>query len=148
VNPDFADIPAALRTLERLRTKPLHTRSGWDLPHVLEHSAQSIDYSIDGYPELKPAWFRSTLGRAAFAVFSARGRMKHGLADPIPGAPEIAQGRELAPAVDRVTQALLRFDRHTGPIAPHFAYGALSKAEFARAHLMHLANHWDVVHSS
>jgi hypothetical protein len=25
---------------------------------------------------------------------------------------------------------------------PHFAYGALGKAEYTRAHLMHLANHW------
>jgi hypothetical protein len=25
---------------------------------------------------------------------------------------------------------------------PHFAYGALDKAQFTRAHLMHLANHW------
>ena len=28
-------------------------------------------------------------------------------------------------------------------LAPHFAYGALNKAAYTRAHLMHLANHWN-----
>jgi hypothetical protein len=30
-------------------------------------------------------------------------------------------------------------------LAPHFAYGALSKSEYTRAHLMDLANHWERV---
>ena len=33
-------------------------------------------------------------------------------------------------------------EAHTGPLAPHFAYGALDKTQYTRAHLMHLANHW------
>jgi hypothetical protein len=146
-NPGFADLRSALATLDQLRTEPLYATTGWDLPHVLHHSAQSIDYSIDGYPQPKPAWFRHTMGPTAFAMFSARGRMSHGLTEPIPGAPDIAQGLALGPAVERVMQSLLRFDRHGGPLAPHFAFGALSKPEFMRAHLMHLANHWDVVDS-
>ena len=146
-NADFADIASALRTLEHLHAEPLYALSGWDLPHVLYHSAHSIDCSIDGYPQLKPAWFRGSVGRVAFATFSARGKMSHGLTAPVPGAPDIAQGQELGPAVDRVMQALLRFDRHAGALAPHFTFGTLSKAEYRRAHLMHLANHWDVVDS-
>ena len=61
---------------------------------------------------------------------------------PMPSLPE---GLALGPAIDYVLQALDRFDKHTGALAPHFAYGALSKADYARAHLMHLANHWDLV---
>ena len=141
----FSGIPTALGTLERLRTSTLHTRSGWDLAQVLHHAAQSIDYSMDGYPQVKPAWFRGTVGAAAFAVFSARGKMSHGLSEPIPGAPPLAAGQALAPAVERAIEALLRFDRHAGALQPHFAYGALGKADYARAHLMHLANHWDLV---
>ena len=34
------------------------------------------------------------------------------------------------------------FDAHTGVLQPHFAYGALDKPSYTRAHLMHLANHW------
>jgi hypothetical protein len=147
-DPAFADIATAMRTLDRLRTQALHASSGWDLAHVLHHAAQSIDYSIEGYPQPKPAWFRGTVGSAAFAMFSVRGRMSHGLAEPIPGAPDIAAGQDLVAAVERVTQSLHRFERHAGPLAPHFAYGELTKVQYARAHLMHLANHWDLVEKS
>jgi hypothetical protein len=142
---DFSDLPRAMRTLERLRTTPLRTRSGWDLAQVLHHSAQSVEYSLDGFPQLKPAWFRSSLGSMAFAVFSARGRMSHGLEEPIPGAPAIASSQPLDAAVDHLMTALARFERHGAALAPHFAYGALSKPEYTRAHLMHLANHWELV---
>lgn len=142
---DFSDISSAMRTLDRLRAAPLRTRSGWDLAHVLHHAAQSVEYSLDGFPQVKPAWFRGTLGAVAFAVFSARGKMNHGLTEPIPGAPLIAEGQALDAAVDHAMAALLRFDKHTGAYAPHFAYGVLSKSDYTRAHLMHLANHWDLV---
>jgi len=144
-SPPFADLAAARHTLEQLRAAPMKTRTGWDLPRVLYHAAQSIHGSIDGYPQLKPAWFRASLGGAAFAVFSSRGRMSHSLDEPVPGMPSLPEGLALGPAIDYVLQALDRFDKHAGPLAPHFAYGALSKAEYARAHLMHLANHWDLV---
>ena len=139
----FASIDVALKTLEQLKTSAPQMAGAWDLPHVLHHVAQSIEYSITGFPASKPAWFQATLGSYAFALFNARGQMTHSLAEPIPGAPDIAQGQPLAPAVDHVVAALRAFDQHTGPLAPHFAYGALDKPAYTRAHLMHLANHWD-----
>ena len=42
-------------------------------------------------------------------------------------------------------RALAAFDAHTGALQPHFAYGALSKPQYLRAHLMHLAHHWTEV---
>ena len=144
---EFSDLGHAMSTLERLRQNALRTRSGWDLAHALHHVAQSIEYSLDGFPQLKPAWFQNTLGAAAFAIFSARGKMSHGLDEPVPGAANIADGQALGPAADHLREALLRFDRHAGKLAPHFAYGSLSKADYMRAHLMHLANHWDLVES-
>jgi hypothetical protein len=114
----------------------------WDLPHVLHHAAQSIEYSIAGFPQPKSAWFRASVGSYAFALFNARGQMTHSLSEPIPGAPEIAQGQALGPAIDHAIAALQAFERHAGALAPHFAYGTLTKPDYARAHLMHLANHW------
>jgi hypothetical protein len=138
----FASIDAALKTLEQLKTQAPRMTGAWDLPHVLHHAAQSIEYSIGGFPAPKPAWFRATLGSYAFALFNARGQMTHSLSEPIPGAPDIAQGQPLAPAIDRLIAALQAFERHSGTLAPHFAYGSLDKPAYARAHLMHLANHW------
>jgi hypothetical protein len=141
-SPAFDSIGAALQTLEQLRTSATRMNGAWDLAHVLHHAAQSVEYSMVGFPELKPAWFRASVGSYAFALFNARGQMSHSLDEPIPGAPPLAQGQALAPAIDRALQALRAFERHAGTLAPHFAYGALDKPAYTRAHLMHLANHW------
>jgi len=141
----FVDLAHAVGTLERLAVAPLHTREGWDLARVLRHATQSIEYSLEGFPQPKPAWFQATLGTTAFAVFSARGRMSHNLTEPIPGAPAIAGDQPLGPAAKAAIEMLHRFDRHAGALAPHFAYGALGKADYLRAHLMHLADHWQWV---
>ncbi|WP_341890017.1 DUF1569 domain-containing protein [Variovorax sp. YR752] len=138
----FGSLPAALATLQALKDKPPRATGAWDLPKVLIHAAQSVEYSLTGFPQPKAAWFRHTVGPAAFAVFSARGRMSHSLSEPIPGAPDIAAGQALDATVDRLTAALRAFEAHSGALAPHFAYGALDKPDYTRAHLMHLANHW------
>jgi len=141
-NAAFGTLPAALETLRALKDKPPRATGTWDLPKVLIHAAQSVEYSIGGFPQPRPAWFRATVGPLAFALFSSRGRMSHSLSEPIPGAPDIAPGQALDAAVDRLVAALHAFDVHAGALAPHFAYGALAKPDYARAHLMHLADHW------
>jgi hypothetical protein len=138
----FDSVANAMRSLEQLEARPVRSSGAWDGPHVLHHFAQSVEYSMTGFPELKPAWFRASVGPLAFALFSWRGRMSHGLDQPIPGAPDIAQGQPLPAAVEHAVMALQSFERHQGALMPHFAYGALDKAAFTRAHLMHLANHW------
>jgi hypothetical protein len=138
----FGSLDAALHTLGQLRIAAPQMTGAWDLPKVLHHAAQSVEYSIAGFPAPKAAWFRATLGSYAFALFDAGGQMTHALNEPIPGAPDIGPGLPLVPAIDRVVAALKAFERHAGPLAPHFAYGTLSKPAYTRAHLMHLANHW------
>ncbi|MFY9514315.1 MAG: DUF1569 domain-containing protein, partial [Rubrivivax sp.] len=97
----FNDIASAVRAVQALvpagRTHA-DDNAGWTLPQVLNHLAQSIEYSISGFPALKPAWFQATLGRTAFAVFDARGRMSHSLRAPIPGAPALVATDPLPPA--------------------------------------------------
>jgi hypothetical protein len=113
----------------------------WPLGAVLEHLAQSIEMSIDGFPQPKGALFQRTAGNAAFAFFKWRGRMSHGLAEPIPGAPPLGAGADWKPGALRLRQAITRFNGHSGPLQPHFAYGELTKPEFALAHSLHIANH-------
>ncbi len=139
----FASLNAALATLAQLKAAAPRTTGAWDLAEVLHHTAQSVEFSMTGFPTLKPPWLRATLGPYAFALFNARGAMSHDLAEPIPGAPPIAPGQPLIPAVDRAIAALRAFVAYTGPLQPHFAYGALDKPAYTRAHLMHLANHWN-----
>ncbi|MBI5716092.1 MAG: DUF1569 domain-containing protein [Burkholderiales bacterium] len=143
----FPTLAAAMKAIESLAEPPGAWKGtgAWTLAQMLEHAAQSVEYSLRGFPQPKGALFQATVGKAAFAVFDARGRMSHSLAEAIPGAPAIDAKAPLAAAIARVQRALREFEAHTGPLAPHFAYGALDKAQYTRAHLMHLANHWTEV---
>lgn len=113
----------------------------WPVGAVLEHLAQSIEMSMDGFPKAKSALFQNTAGSAAFAFFRWRGQMSHGLDEPIPGAPGLVAGADWKPAALRLRQAVTRFNGYNGVLKPHFAYGPLSKTEFAVAHNLHIANH-------
>lgn len=138
----FPDLAQARQTLTGLDLSRARTTQGWTLGQVMDHAAQSVEFSLAGFPSMKPAWFRASAGAAAWQVFDARGAMHHGLDEPIPGAPVLDPQRSPEAARQRLLAALARFEAHEGPLAPHFAYGALDKAQYTRAHLMHLANHW------
>lgn len=143
--PAALSIEAAQALLQRLAGEPLVSRQGWSPAEVFNHCAQSIDFSIDGYPELKPAWFRQTVGPLAFSVFAARGAMRHPLDQPIPGAPAIDSPVAVSDALARLQQAFSRFAAHQGALQPHFAYGELSHADYAEAHVLHLYNHLSLI---
>lgn len=136
----------ALAWLDRLEGAASPRATGaWPLSSVLDHLAQSIEMSLDGFPQPRSELFQKTVGSAAFTVFKWRGRMNHGLAEPIPGAPGLTAGAEWRPAALRLRRAIERFDAHGGPLMPHFAYGALPKGDYALAHTLHIANHQDEI---
>ena len=139
----FHDWAAARAAVLGLRdSAPTLANPQWNLAQMLQHAAQSVEFSLQGFPAPKPAWFQATLGRAAFAVFDARGAMTHSLEEPIPGAPALDAAQALGLSVQRLLDAMDAFDAHSGPLRPHFAYGELTREQYRRAHLMHLANHW------
>jgi hypothetical protein len=130
----------ALARVETIARNPPEPRSGWPLPRVLEHCAQSIEFSMDGFPKLKPWLVRATVGKLIGRRFIARGTLRHDLTAPIPGAP--APGATtLEPALDRLRGAIARFTSGEVLLAPHFAFGDLSKADYARVHALHIADH-------
>jgi Protein of unknown function (DUF1569) len=131
--------------LQVLRASPLRSSGSWSPYQVFTHLAQSVAYSIDGYPQMKPAWFQHSLGGAAFFAFETAGAMRHGLDQPIPGAPDIATEGDAGSAIDALIQTLQRFDAHNGALQPHFAYGALDKGRYLAAHIMHVRNHLDEI---
>ncbi|MBS7805984.1 DUF1569 domain-containing protein [Variovorax sp. PCZ-1] len=134
----------ALLWLDQLETAPgVKTTGAWPLSAVLEHLSQSIEMSMDGFSQPKSALFQNTVGAAAFQVFKLRGQMSHSLAEPIPGAPVLTPSPEWRPAANRLRAAISRFNAHSAALKPHFAYGTLSKADYAVAHSLHIANHQD-----
>ncbi len=145
VNDEDLSIETTIAFLEQLNTNSISSKTSWSLATTFQHMAQSIDYSIDGYPQHKPDWFKSTIGKAAFYAFSSKRTMRHNLEEPIPGAPEATTSLTSDNAKSMLINALKRFDAFNGPLKPHFAYGDLNKQEYALAHVMHIKNHFNEI---
>lgn len=138
----FASLTEAEAELSALHAaNDVHSAATWTWAQTLTHCAQSIEYSMTGYPALKSKVFRSAIGPAALEFFSWRGRMTHDLAEPIPGAPVLAATADPAASLARLKASIAEFRAWNGPLQTHFAYGELDKSAYERAHAMHIANH-------
>jgi len=138
----FASLSAAEDDMARLlEAKALDSAATWSWAQTLAHCAQSIEFSMSGFPQPKSKLFQRTVGALAFEAFAWRGRMSHDLAEPIPGAPSLEPGLDAAKALARLRASVQQFRQWTGALQPHFAYGVLDKREYEQAHAMHLANH-------
>jgi len=129
-----------LEKLDALSTKPIETVGSWDASRTFHHLAQSIEFSMSGFPEQKSQVFQKTVGKLAYKVFSARGAMSHGLDEVIPGEVVTNDG-QVKDALMRLTHALLAFKDYGSEMKPHFAFGQLSKDDYAIAHVLHINNH-------
>lgn len=144
--PKVQSLDDVQRWLDKLaKAQQVRSENAWKMRAVLEHLAQSVEMSLDGFPQPKSALFQSTAGSAAFAFFKWRGRMSHGLTEPIPGAPALTQADDWQPGAARLRAAVTRFQAHRGALQPHFAYGHLDHQDYARAHTFHVANHQDEI---
>jgi len=144
----FRTLSQAMNEVHALaQARSLQSQTEWTWAQTLVHAAQSIEYSMTGYPQERSVVFQRTLGAAAFAVFEWRGRMSHSLVEPIPGAPGLDSAKNASLALERLELAVGRFQAWTGLLRPHFAYGALSKPAFEHAHAMHLADHLSAFHA-
>jgi hypothetical protein len=134
-------IDAALAKLKLLSNKSVASLGEWDPTQVFTHCAQSVEYSMTGFPQHKSAAFKNTLGALAFSAFSSKGRMTHGLNEPIPGAPALPSKPNINSALQRLKMSMVDFKQYQGALSAHFAYGTLSKEEYETAHVIHLYNH-------
>lgn len=130
-----------LDKLDNLAKSSLETKGDWSVYRTFDHLAQSIDFSMNGYPTQKSALFQNTAGKLAFKVFKARGSMLHGLDEEIPGEVITDEAGDNLIALQKLKQSLLTFKQYDAEMKPHFAYGHLSKDEFALAHILHINNH-------
>lgn len=145
IAPAPVSLAGARQALADLVGRELVSVKGWSPAEVFNHCAQSIEYAISGYPQLKPAWFRSSVGPMAFSVFAARGAMRHPLDEAIPGAAALDVPATQAQALERLQRAFADFEAYQGALQPHFAYGSLSHGEYAQAHVLHLYNHLSLI---
>lgn len=141
----FASLADALHQLDSMpNASAFDPATTWTWSKTLLHCAQSIEYSMSGYPEMRSSLFQGTAGAVAFSYFKSRGRMSHNLLEAIPGAAALEANEASTLAVAKLRSAIDTFKKFTGELHPHFAYGVLTKAEYEQAHAMHIANHMSV----
>lgn len=112
----------------------------WSLYKALTHMAQSMEYSMTGYPKLDSPLVQS-IKKIGFVTFKSQGYMSHNLAAPVPDAPEITDEGPIEDAFLRLRNACGDFQNYTGALHPHFSYGTLSYEDWELAHSFHCANH-------
>ncbi|SHL37999.1 Protein of unknown function [Anaerocolumna jejuensis DSM 15929] len=113
----------------------------WNVSEICQHCAQSINYSMTGYPQLKPALIRATVGRAAIHKFLRQGYMKHDLTAPVPGGSKLDASRNSEESVDELLSTIEKFRSYSGQLLPHLLFGKLSKDEYDSYFAMHIADH-------
>lgn len=146
--PKVLSVDAALRQIDLLSRSDIKTSGSWNAFQVFSHCAQTVEFSMAAYPAPKSAVFQNTVGKLAFAAFSSQQKMKHGLSEPIDGAPLLESVGDPMQALARLRKAFTDFQQFQGVLAPHFAYGALSKADYALAHALHFSNHLEEIQAA
>ena len=141
----FDTLDEAARAVRALTKGARATRGARSPAQALLHCAAAIELSITGYPVLKPAIVRATIGRLVLRRFLSRGEIHHNVDAGIPGVPEPPGDAEIEPAVERLLQAISSFQAATGKPADHFIYGPVTKEQYSRLHAMHIADHLSVI---
>jgi hypothetical protein len=136
----LSSLAEAVGVLEKLELARWRARGAWSVGQVLVHCAQSIEYSLSGFPKYKPWLFRATVGKLALAKFLSQGAMSHNADAQIPGAPP---PDDVSPQLgrERLLRAIAAFAAHQGALAPHFAYGDVDRPRYDRVQAMHIADH-------
>lgn len=144
----FASLREVKEELLRMKDRADIRTAQWSLYEMLVHCAQTIEYSMSGYPKMKPKLVRQTVGRLVIRKFLRQGRMKHNLTAHVPGAEAVAAQGTPEEGIERLLQAIAAFEAHKGPFAPHLIFGELSKEEYDRYFAMHVADHFSEVQIS
>ena len=104
-----------------------------------EHATQILTKDATVWSNLGMAYYRVDRLDDALASYDRAIALRPGY-----GEAHYNRGNALM-ALKRPPEALAAFDAWSGPLKPHVAYGELDKAQYTRAHLMHLADHWTLL---
>lgn len=137
----FASLEEVLKELAILEQSEPVATTNWSVYKILQHCAQTIDYSMSGYPQYKPKWFRATIGKLVISKFLKQGFMKHNLSAPVPGSPLLTKEGTTAEGITLLRNTIERFRNFSGELKPHLIFGKLTKEQYDRYFAMHVADH-------
>lgn len=113
----------------------------WSLYKILVHCTQTIEYSMTGYPKMKPKFIQQTVGKIAIRKFLNQGFMKHSLIAPVPDAPMIDNEGDVELAMEKLISTIDKFMGSKSELYPHLLFGKLAKDEYDKYFSMHIADH-------
>lgn len=142
---DIGSLQALIVKLESFEKVPPAFTQGWNCAQVFNHMAQSVEFSMQGFPQHKSPLFKASVGKIAFELFKQQGKMHHDLQEDIPGAPPLDAMANDKSAIRRLITALQHFANYPGSLAPHFAFGQLSHQDYSIAHILHIENHLELI---
>jgi hypothetical protein len=113
----------------------------WSPYKIFLHCSQTIEYSMVGYPILKSKFFRYTIGKLVIKKFLNQGFMKHNLSAPVPGGSNIEDSGTANEGIDTLIKSIDKFKAFNNELAPHLAFGKLSKDDYDKYFSFHIADH-------
>ena len=99
---------------------------------------------MSGYPIEKPRLFQNTIGTLVFHYFDWKGFMRHGTNQFIPGEMPLSDDSTIN-GLSALEEVINKFEDWDKPLFPHRFYGRLNKKQYARAHVLHIANHLELI---
>jgi hypothetical protein len=116
-------------------------KDNWSPYKTFVHCAQTIDYSIKGYPKNKPVIIQKTIGKLVLKKFLKQGFMKHSLTAPVPGAPDIGEDGSSNDGLNILIKSIDQFEKYNGSLSKHLIFGEMTKEEYSMYFAMHIYNH-------
>lgn len=131
----------ALELLNSLKEEDMSELSEWSPYKIFVHCSKTIEYSMTGYPILKPTFIRNTVGKIAFHKFMKQGFMKHSLVADVPGSPPIEVEGTFQEGKEMLIHSIEKFMNYKGNLWMHLLFGKLSKEQYDKYFAMHIADH-------
>lgn len=137
----FKSLNEAEKYLLNLLDKEIKSTTEWNPYQIFAHCAKTIDYSMAGYPLLKPVIIRNTIGKIAIGKFIRQGYMKHNLLADVPGSPSIENSGSTQEGIQILCDSITRFQSNEKELKMHLLFGQLSKKQYDYYFAMHIADH-------
>jgi hypothetical protein len=144
MNIKLESLSEAKKAIASLNEKTLSAQSEWSAYQIFLHCSKTIEYSMTGYPSLKPAIIRNTIGKVVVKKFLTQGYMKHDLHADVQGSPMMENAGSFDDGLKILIDSIEKFRSYTGELKPHLLFGKLSKEQYDRYFAIHIADHLSV----
>ena len=141
MNIKLNSLDEAQEELIKLADKQLVNDLDWSPYQSFVHCAKTVDYSMSGYPSIKPAIIRNTVGKLVIRKFLKQGYMKHNLMADVPGSPAIDDSASSQDGIQVLIQSIEKYKAYKEDLKPHLLFGKLSKEQYDKYFALHIADH-------